>query len=807
MKSTKSRILATLLCLCLVFSLLPVSVLAADYDDTDGHWAENEIDRWTEAGVVHGEGNGEFNPDGNMTRAEAAQVFVNLLKLKDKADITAYADVDPDAWYADAIAKVVKAGIMNGVASNAMAPEETLTREQMFVMMGRALGVEPADTCDKTFADGAETDSWAQGYINALVNMGVINGVDSTHIAPLDDINRASVMKALDNLIGGYAYEEGQTVEIVEGKITLIVADDVTVTGTADPDLPIIVAGEAGTVDMKDVEGETTVQVQVSDVAIENAPVGTEIKAAEDVENVTANDIDVSGDADKDVVIPEPEPSTPSYPSYPSTPSTPTDTTTAETIDGIIETGRQAVNTKMVKDNIPYAVIPEFEKSGSPRKVTVTIYDSTTTVGAIYNDIVGTLVDALKNNASRVTSITAVTDIGGQTVTAETEGQNYKKTIELNSNVSNNDVILFVKALVGQEYHQATDIKGLVGKNFVVEVSDSGKDDVPTTVQYKVTFEMASLDDVIAEKIQGIDDKMDYATLDWDADSHTLNVDINSSTTDINTVYQAIATPLCDAFNLVRGQLQTVQDAVKDQSGKTLDINDAIINTDLLEFIKALQLVNSLDSTEKKDLTAVLSSGRDSLIAALKGYQFEIQVTPKSSLPEGASTLQKYTIKFIAPALDDVIAKEIPNISAKMKEQGYAYCEWDGTQHTLNVTITNGETPVGTVYNDIAGMLCTAFNESRNTLKSVKDALNSENGSELKLDTALTDTALKEFVKGLKLKNSTEEEAKALTDILKNDQGLKISGLSGYHFEINVTTNGQEEAVKYTISFTVTGTD
>ena len=312
MKNAKKHVMALLLCLAMVLSLLPMTALAADYDDTDGHWAENEIDRWTEAGVVHGEGNGEFNPDGNMTRAEAAQVFVNLLKLKDKADITAYADVDPDAWYADAIAKVVKAGIMNGVASNAMAPEETLTREQMFVMMGRALGVEPADTCDKTFADGAETDSWAQGYINALVNMGVINGVDSTHIAPLDDINRASVMKALDSLIGGYAYEEGQTVEIVEGKITLIVADDVTVTGTADPGLPIIVAGEAGTVDMKDVEGEATVQVQVSDVAIENAPAGTEIKAAEDVENVTANDIDVSGDTDKDGVIPEPEPSTPS---------------------------------------------------------------------------------------------------------------------------------------------------------------------------------------------------------------------------------------------------------------------------------------------------------------------------------------------------------------------------------------------------------------------------------------------------------------------------------------------------------------
>lgn len=805
----KKKLLAVLLTFAMTLSLLPMAAFAADYSDTDGHWAEKQIDRWTEAGIVHGDGTG-FNPNSNMTRAEAAQVLVNLLKVKDKADLSAYTDAGNGDWYDDALSKAVAAGIMAGTSSTTLEPRTTLSREMMFVMMARTLGVEPEATSDKTFADGAQTSNWAAGYINALVNMGVISGVDSTHIAPLADINRASVMTALDNLIGGYGNEDGQTVEIVPGKITLIVADEVKVTGEADPGRPIIVAGETKTVDLAGVTGEEkpVVQVQVSDVAIENAPAGTEIKAAEDVENVTANDIDVAGDADKDVIIPEPEPEpAPSRPSGGSSGGSSTDNhVTESTIDGIIEQGRQAVNAKMVKDNIPYAVIPEFTMSGSPRDVTVTIYDSTTTVGAIYNDIVGTLVDALKNNASSVTSITAVTDIGGQSVTAETDGQNYKKTIELSGEVGNNDVIQFVKALVGQDYHQATDIKGLVDKNFVVEVSDSGKDDITTTVQYKVTFKMASLDDVIAEKIQGIDDAMSYATLDWAADSHTLNVYINSNDTNILTVYNNIAPGLCDAFNLVRAQLQTVQDAVKTESGKTLSIEDAIKNEDLLEFIKGLQLVNSLDSNDKKDLTQILASGKQSLIAALKGYEFQIQVTPKGDLPTGASTSQKYTIKFIAPALDTVIADEIPNISEKMTEQNYAHCEWDSNQHTLNVTITNGDTPVGTVYNDIASMLCTAFNESRNTLKSVEDALNDDEGkSKLDLSTALTDTALKTFVKDLKIKDNSGT-AKALKKVLGQD--LTIKGLNGYHFEINVTAKGvSESAVPYKISFTVTGTD
>ena len=40
MRNKKSRVLALLLSLCMVMTLLPTMAFAADYDDTDGHWAE-----------------------------------------------------------------------------------------------------------------------------------------------------------------------------------------------------------------------------------------------------------------------------------------------------------------------------------------------------------------------------------------------------------------------------------------------------------------------------------------------------------------------------------------------------------------------------------------------------------------------------------------------------------------------------------------------------------------------------------------------------------------------------------------------
>ena len=311
----RKKVLALVLALVMVIAMLPTVAFAADFADTKGHWAETQIDRWSDFGVVGGDGTG-FNPNGSMTRAQAAQVFVNLLKLTKAGDIAAYTDVPATAWYADAISKVVEKGIMNGVSATTMNPEGTLTREQMFVMIGRALGVKPVETATKTFVDGKETSDWATGYINALADMGVIHGTGNNELNPTDVINRASVMTALDNLIGGYANEDGQTVEIQEGKITLIVADDVKVTGEADPDMPIVVAGAAKTVDLEGVtvtgEEAPVVQVQVEEVAIENAPEGTNVAAPAEATDVTVNGETVEAGSTAEAPAPEAEQTAPS---------------------------------------------------------------------------------------------------------------------------------------------------------------------------------------------------------------------------------------------------------------------------------------------------------------------------------------------------------------------------------------------------------------------------------------------------------------------------------------------------------------
>ena len=225
------KVFALFLALTFAASLC-VTVSAADFADTTGHWAEEAIDRWSEVGVVNGVSEDSFNPNGQLTRAEGAQIFTNLLKLTAKADLSAYTDVAADAWYADAMAACVAQGIMNGVAADQMNPTGTVTREMFFVMFARALGIQEESSLKGDFTDASEISSWAKGYVYALINNGYVNGTADGVISPELNINRASVMALLDQTIAYYVVEDG-TVELKEEGVVLVLADNVTLTGNA----------------------------------------------------------------------------------------------------------------------------------------------------------------------------------------------------------------------------------------------------------------------------------------------------------------------------------------------------------------------------------------------------------------------------------------------------------------------------------------------------------------------------------------------------------------------------------------------
>lgn len=297
----KRRFVAVLLGLCLILAFIPVSAMAVEFDDAQGHWAEAAIDRWSDAGVVSGVGNNDFDPEGEMNRAQAASVFSELLQLTDEADISGFTDIPDNAWYAGHIAKCVAAGIMAGMSDTTMEPETTLSREMFFTMFAQAMGIEREETSDVQFSDAGETSSWAVGYINALANRGFISGMGDGSVEPLSDINRASVMALLNQAIVTYAVEEGA--QNVDGTgIVLVLADNVSI--TADEPITVVVANEGATVSLAGATGGAEVIALENNVAVTDAPVGTTIAAKEGVTGTTANGQTVAPDSEITITAP-----------------------------------------------------------------------------------------------------------------------------------------------------------------------------------------------------------------------------------------------------------------------------------------------------------------------------------------------------------------------------------------------------------------------------------------------------------------------------------------------------------------------
>ncbi|MBU5458742.1 S-layer homology domain-containing protein [Oscillibacter sp. MSJ-31] len=256
----KRKILSLILVFAMTVSLLTVGTGAVEptYGDTAGHWAESSIERWSGHGIIQGS-NGQFDPNGQLTCAQLATILAKLLKLPAAKD-AGFTDNTADAWYYDAINRCAAAGILNGNGDGTVTPEAPITRERAMVMLARALGIEPIRKPDLTkYTDAAQVSAYAQGYVAALIEAGIVGGVTADELAPQDNINRASTVTILDRAISTYADKAGETVKVDGKGLVLVVAENVKITGAPEGTKIVVADGATGlTVNGKSVSDDQT---------------------------------------------------------------------------------------------------------------------------------------------------------------------------------------------------------------------------------------------------------------------------------------------------------------------------------------------------------------------------------------------------------------------------------------------------------------------------------------------------------------------------------------------------------------------
>ena len=174
----------------------------ADPDDTGvSGWLNTE----DHLAYLNGYGGGLFGPDDHMTRAEAAQMFYNLLLDQDVSSTVRFTDVPADAWYARAVETLASLGMVEGVGGGKFAPERTITRAEFTVMAMRFARLPEGG--ENPFSDVTSSD-WFYDQVVGAVQYGWITGYTDGTFRPEATITRAEVTAITNRLLDRAADED-----------------------------------------------------------------------------------------------------------------------------------------------------------------------------------------------------------------------------------------------------------------------------------------------------------------------------------------------------------------------------------------------------------------------------------------------------------------------------------------------------------------------------------------------------------------------------------------------------------------------
>ena len=145
-------------------------------DVAEGAWYYDVVMQASEAGLMKGVTDTQFEPNGTLTRA----MFWTILARASGVDTEG-----GENWYAKAQAWAMENGVSDG--TDAMG---ALTREQLVTMLWRLNG-EPVVDYLITAPDAAQISSWALEAMRWAASTGLIEGDETGALSPAADTTRA----------------------------------------------------------------------------------------------------------------------------------------------------------------------------------------------------------------------------------------------------------------------------------------------------------------------------------------------------------------------------------------------------------------------------------------------------------------------------------------------------------------------------------------------------------------------------------------------------------------------------------------
>ena len=178
----KNRLQKSIVALSLLASLIvvggatPATATRHSFSDVpDGQWYSEAVQFVYENNIMGGVGNNQFNPRGNLTRAEVTALLFRIHngRTANASDSRQnnFTDVNTE-WFAAYVTWASNNDIVNGTTATTFSPNNRITRQEFATMVYRyAIIMTVLDDWDGTsaqwsqFTDHGQIALWAQ---NAL---------------------------------------------------------------------------------------------------------------------------------------------------------------------------------------------------------------------------------------------------------------------------------------------------------------------------------------------------------------------------------------------------------------------------------------------------------------------------------------------------------------------------------------------------------------------------------------------------------------------------------------------------------------
>ena len=218
----------------------PVAVLdlaGIVLSDITGHWAEDNIRRCVDAGLIGGYPDGSFRPDEAVSYAEIATILarLHLKPVRFTGGKTMFHGTSQEKWHYNAFMILYETGFVHGQFTKAdvtnKRPDDKAERQIVSILLSQMLEYSAnIGNYSLNFTDAKSISNDGDGFVaeavSRMVFYGIISGYADGSFRPEGEVTRAEFVTMLCRVLDKYSWDKGMIHDNLYGNYNMPIWQD-----------------------------------------------------------------------------------------------------------------------------------------------------------------------------------------------------------------------------------------------------------------------------------------------------------------------------------------------------------------------------------------------------------------------------------------------------------------------------------------------------------------------------------------------------------------------------------------------------